>query len=1512
MDSHTNSIINSRNISSTEREELYDLSPLQQGMLFHYLQTPDTDPYITQNILYLEGKLDVACCMESYQMLLQKHQNLRTIFCIENGSYFQKIAPYKLQEVELYNFTDLNQHQRHEKLLKIMDEDLKQAFNLFKEIPIRLKIIIQSEYSYQLIWTTHHIIIDGWCIGILLSDLLEFYYSLMNHKAVKASCEGDYFQYIQWIKEQDIKNGIHYWEEKLKGYDAISDLPKTVKGLEDKADFRNYQFVIPDVLKQKLNKISREYYISMNHIYESIWGIVLQKILNTNDVVFGKVVSGRNHDVEHIESIIGLFINTIVSRIICHKSDTYVQLALKLQDDYFNSYEHDYIALSDIYQAIGRDHMIKHIFAYENFYEDERWNELQDKTGLSAKIEKYHDITNYDLTIVVNEKQETCWNFEYNASIYGDEIFYKIEKYILNVIRQICENPIIPVAAISLVDEVEKNQLIHDFNKEYDWSYCNQTAIDLLNKTFTKKRSQIALVYGKNAVTYEQLDERSRCFSGYLQNLQLQKESPIAVCMDKSLDFIITVIGIVRSGLVYLPVSKKYPVGRIKYILEDSRSPLLVTDDPQYQKELLNVTDVQLFQNMNFTPYHEYELSTVVSSQNAAYIIYTSGTTGKPKGVILTHQGLVNLNQVCIKQFGVASDDVVALFANISFDASISEIFMALFNGACLDIPEEKIIQNPDLFGKYMVEHRISIVTLPPVYLSLLNPNLKYRLKTLITAGSAANPDIASLWGKKYHYINAYGPTEDSVCSTCWSVEVEALTEGNVAIGKPVNNKKIYILDKDNNLMPLGIVGELCISGAGLARGYLNDFELNEEKFIKNPFDPEQRLYKTGDLAKWNESGDLIFIGRIGDQVKIRGHRVELLEVNHVIMKCSAVELAYTMIADDPMGEKTISSFVVFKDNGNEDILRDYLEQFLPDYMIPGFIIQVESLPLNNNGKVDEMQLATYLNKTSVCEKIPPSNKLEEMLLSVWKEVLNVNEIGINESFISLGGDSIKAMRVVAKLSELGYHLEIKELILKGKIMDLEEKLEPLRVEERPSETGIKNYELTPIQNWFFEKKFQQPNHFNQSVLLFYHQGFQMEKVKDTLLRIYQTYDVFQCRYIVSGETVHPVYTDYVKEIELKIFDLKNHENYFDEMEKICSELSAENKIDQGDLTKNAVFLTHDGDYLFWSIHHLAIDAVSWQIVISDFINIYFAIDISPTINKTASFREWSNYLKRYANSVKIQKEKDYWENIAKKKSAKLKTSCYINANCRELSYEQYQIHIPSHTVRKITGSLFNNNTGIQEILLISVLFALDDYLTDETFITLQLESHGRNIISGFGNLKLYHSVGWFTSKFPVVFRRESENIHSCINAVSKAVSSVPNYGIGYGVLEYHDSCFKKSEAQVSFNYLGDVTNISEGSGIKVINEHRIQDVGSNNKFLEDICLTAFLESGELYISITYNKNQIKEAFVQEFMEKLTNYFEFLPDSIKNDAIYAETQTELSPNFGLSEEELALILGGGI
>ena len=770
----------------------YSLSPLQQGMLFHHLQAPDHDPYITQNILCLEGKLDMECCMESYQMLIQKHQNLRTVFFMEKGGYFQKIVPYQPQEVELYDFTGFSEDKKQEKLSEIMEEDLKRSFHLFEEIPIRLKIIKQSECTHQLIWTTHHIIIDGWCIGILLSDMLEFYHRLVNKKEVELEAGSDYFQYIKWLKEQDTGEGIRYWKERLSGYESVSDLSSGVKRQKDNMKFQQYQFTFPDELRDKLTAISREYCISMNHIYESIWGIVLQKLLNTNDVAFGKVVSGRNHDIEDIESMIGLFINTLISRITSHNSDTYITLALRVQDDYFDSYEHDYITLSDIHQAVGREHMISHIFVCENFLEDERFQELQNKNGLSAKMEKYHDITNYDLAVVVDDKQELCWSFEYNSSVYRDEFFEKIETYIRHVTKQICGNPNCLVVDISLADEKEKNRLLYKFNREYDDSCYHQTAIGLLNETFAEKRNRIALVCGQKTMTYELLDEKSRKFSLYLQSLHIQRETPVAVRMDKSIDFIITVLGIVRAGLIYLPISRKYPEERVGYILEDSKSALFITDDFHCQKELSRITEVKHFQDIDFFPFdaslYQWEPGAAVSSQNVAYIIYTSGTTGKPKGVALTHRGLVNLNQVCIKQFGVTASDVVALFADISFDASVSELFMALFNGACLDIPGEEIIWNPDLFGTYLVEHQISVVTLPPVYLSLLNPKLEYCLKTLITAGSAANPEMAALWGEKYHYINAYGPTEDTVCSTCWSVKVEELTAGEVPIGKPVNN----------------------------------------------------------------------------------------------------------------------------------------------------------------------------------------------------------------------------------------------------------------------------------------------------------------------------------------------------------------------------------------------------------------------------------------------------------------------------------------------------------------------------------------------------------------------------------------------------------------------------------------------------------------------------------------------------------------------------------------------------
>ncbi|NFG32566.1 amino acid adenylation domain-containing protein, partial [Clostridium botulinum] len=688
---------------------------------------------------------------------------------------------------------------------------------------------------------------------------------------------------------------------------------------------------------------------------------------------------------------------------------------------------------------------------------------------------KSREETNYDLNLIIGPSEELNIKLLYNKKIYDDYIIEKISKQFALIIDTIISNKNILVDKIEIIEEEEKKQILYEFNDTKVDYPKNKTIQELFEEQVEKTPNNIAVVFEDKKLTYRELNEKANSLARVLRDKGVKADSIVAIMVERSIEMIVGIMGILKSGGAYLPIDPSYPKSRIEYILEDSKSKTLLSTEILAKNIEFDGGVIDLFKDQLFNE-NPYNLGKVNNSDNLAYIIYTSGTTGKPKGVMVNHLGILNLQRSFNKTLKIRSNDRVLQFASISFDASVWEIFMTILNGARLYIPKLELTKDILNLEKYINSNNITIATIPPNYLANMDNEKKFSLRLIITAGSETNKRLQEIWREKCTYINAYGPTEDSICTTMW-MNIEKNNHSNIIpIGRPILNKKIYILDKDYKLTPIGVSGELCISGDGLARGYLNNPELTSEKFVDNPFEPGERMYRTGDLARWLPDGNIEFLGRIDNQVKIRGFRIELEEIENRLLEYEGVKEAVVVAKEDKEDKersKYLCAYIVSNNKIGRNELKNYLLKDLPEYMIPLNFVNIEKIPLTSNGKVDRKILQNredLINIYEECEK--PRNSMEEVMIEVFKEVLGVENLGINHSFFDLGGDSIKAIGLISKLKKHGYKLEIKDLFKYNTIKDISNRI-------TLEENSIINQELVkgkidliPIQKWFFEKDF--------------------------------------------------------------------------------------------------------------------------------------------------------------------------------------------------------------------------------------------------------------------------------------------------------------------------------------------------------------------------------------------------------------------------------------------------------
>jgi amino acid adenylation domain-containing protein len=597
------------------------------------------------------------------------------------------------------------------------------------------------------------------------------------------------------------------------------------------------------------------------------------------------------------------------------------------------------------------------------------------------------------------------------------------------------------VAEPNQLTPAEKHQLLVEFNNTKVDHPLDKTVIDLFEKQVEEHPGDIAIIFDEKHLTYQELNEKSNQLAHYLKSKSVKRETLVPICIERSPEMIIGILGILKAGGAYVPIDTDYPLERIKYILEDTNAAIAISSRESKLK-LLSAKNIDVIElNEPHSVINQQSISNInnaVKTYNLVYVIYTSGSTGKPKGVMIEHGGLTNLTLSQIEIFQLKPRMKTLQFAAFGFDASCSEIFTALLSGGCLVLPQKKHLLSAEEFEKLINKHSVEVVTLPPSYQHVVKDSLG-TLNTIISAGEPLNESVGKyLRLKGIRLLNGYGPTENTVC-TCMSDD--PIKDNHIiVIGKPVPNVQVYILDKEGDLCPIGVTGEICVAGVQVARGYLNREDLTEQKFVVNPFetDTETRMYKTGDLGRWLPNGNIEFMGRIDDQVKIRGYRIELGEVEAVLHQCELVKQAVVLTKEDKEGNNILVAYIVAEKIFDKKAITAFLKIKLPEYMVPAIFIQLDKFSTTPNGKIDKKALPDpYTTDLVNGEYIAPRTKVQKQLATIWREIFRIEQIGIQDNFFELGGNSIKAVQVVSYVKRTGYDLQPSDFFIHQTIEDL-------------------------------------------------------------------------------------------------------------------------------------------------------------------------------------------------------------------------------------------------------------------------------------------------------------------------------------------------------------------------------------------------------------------------------------------------------------------------------------------
>ncbi|WP_061336776.1 non-ribosomal peptide synthetase [Clostridium botulinum] len=1018
-----------------EIKNIYSLTPMQMGMLFHALKDKESSSYFEQSILTLKGEIDLNTFERSFNKVIERYDILRTVFVYENVDKPKQIVfKERKTKISYEDISQLSNESKESYIENFISKDKEKGFSLEKDLLIRMSILKVEKDKYEVVWSFHHILMDGWCLNIIMNDFFNIYSQLQEEKSIEIPKVTPYIEYIKWLEDRKKLNneGEEYWRSYLSCYEDVAGIPiSTKRHKEEKYELKELKFVINKEKTKKLERIVKTEQVTMNTIIQAVWGILLQRYNNIDDVVFGTVVSGRNADIEGIDRMVGLFINTIPVRIKTESGMSFVELIKEIQKSSLESSKYDYYPLAEIQSKTKlKNELINNIVVYENYYIDNSSVNLNEKINKKFIMEnmKSREETNYDLNLIIGPSEELNIKLSYNKKIYDDYIIEKISKQLALIIDTIISNKNILVDEIEIIEEEEKNKILYEFNDTKVDYPKDKTIQELFEEQVEKTPNNIAVVFEDKKLTYRELNEKANSLGRLLRDKGVKADSIVGIMVERSVEMIVGIMGILKSGGAYLPIDPSYPVERIEYMIEDAKIDILITSEEfinkvKFSKSIVNIKEKSILKKDN--------LDIINKSSDLAYVIYTSGSTGRPKGVMVEHKSLINLCNYHNKKFNIKEEDKSTSYAEFSFDASVWEVFPYLIIGATIYIINENIKLDIIKLNKYYEKNNITISFLPtPICQQFMEVD-NTSLRVILTGGDKLN----NYKEKQISIINNYGPTEATVLTTSYHVKSKV---NNIPIGKPMYNQRVYILN-NKKVAPIGVSGELCISGDGLARGYLNNPELTSEKFVDNPFEPGERMYRTGDLAKWLPDGNIEFLGRIDNQVKIRGFRIELEEIENRLLEYEGVKEAVVVAKEDKERSKYLCAYIVSNNKIDRNELKNYLLKGLPEYMIPSYFIELEKIPLTSNGKIDRRALPEPNRKMNIGIGYEAAgNELEEKLVKIWSEILEVNEIGINDNFFELDGNSLKAMMLVSKIyKELEVEVPLNDLFKAATIKEL-------------------------------------------------------------------------------------------------------------------------------------------------------------------------------------------------------------------------------------------------------------------------------------------------------------------------------------------------------------------------------------------------------------------------------------------------------------------------------------------
>ncbi|MFF3525449.1 amino acid adenylation domain-containing protein [Streptomyces rubiginosohelvolus] len=1405
------------------------LTPLQEGLLFlsQYDGPAATgtggdplDVYHVQVVIRLTDDLDADRLRLALRTVVRRHAPLRTAFMGEEDGWTQRVHADAEPEFEELDLRRRKPKEQERRAVRRADDDRRRPFDLTAPPLLRTTLIRRAETT-EVVLTGHHLVLDGWSLPLLVRELLHAYAD------AELPAPPAYPLHRAWLDAQDEPGAAEAWRAALEGVTEPTRFVPEDPGEQELPD--EHTVVLDTELTGRLTAFARERELTLSTLTQTVWGLVLSAHTGRRDVVFGTVVSGRPAEVPGVTDMIGLFVNTVPVRVTVRPDETLAALAARVQDEFAALLPHHHLGLAAIQRAAGHGVLFDTLTALENYPAD-GLPALAEATGLGLREIRGRDATHYPLTFAAVPGERLTLRLTYRPAAVTPTRAEELAGRVEHLLRTLVAAPHTRIAALDPLTDAERAALTA--HRAGPPAPAARTWARLFAEQRDRRPDAVAVDAPEASLTYAELDRRAGELAGLLHDSGIRPGQLVAVILPRSVDLVVAQLAVQQAGAAHLPIDPDYPEDRIAAMLQDARPAGILTHGAladRYPDALL--TDAPTRQ----TPLRVSDAA--VTPDHPAYVIFTSGSTGRPKGVITPHRGLAALATAQAERLRIDDGSRVLQLASPSFDASVMETLMALATGATLVVPEPGPLAGP-LLGETIARRGVSHALIPPTALTGLEPDGLDCLRTLIVGGEACTAPLTARWAPGRRMVNAYGPTEATACVTMSAPLGPGATP---PIGTPLHGVRAHVLDTLLRPVPPGATGELYVAGPGIAQGYLDRPRLTAERFTAEPGGPPgSRMYRTGDLVSRTAEGSLLYHGRADDQVKVRGFRVEPGEIVAALQARPEIRAAAVVLRqDDPAGPRRLVAYLVREETAEASpldpaALRAALARVLPDHMVPSAFVTLPGLPVTANGKLDRDALPAP-DFGAATGDTAPEGPVEETLAALFAEVLALPSVGAEDSFFTLGGDSILSMQLVARARAAGLRLTPREVFEQTSVRALAGLVsgrspDPGAASSAPALPDTGPAPLTPIMRWIAERP-GPTGRFSQSMLLTLPPAIDPAGTAQVLGAVLRHHAVLRARIDLDAGTFVIPEPDAGADPALDEGPSgtgTSPEVLAREVDQLADQLDPS----AGLMVRARSYPGHAGHpgRLLLVVHHLAVDGVSWRILLDDLAQAWSDSEQGRTPQLppvTTSFRSWAHTLRR--QTAARTAELPLWDDILAAPD-RLPAPDAASPGPYELGTVAEARHLvrtldATLTRTLLTGAAERHGVRVQDLLLTALARAVREWSgRDGVDFAAHVEGHGREQQIEDG-ADLSRTVGWFTSLYPVrLAATATEPPAGTLARTRDHLERIPDSGIGYGLLRYGARTPEKETDTprepepadaplVAFNYLGRFGTSPAGAG---------------------------------------------------------------------------------------------------